>query len=102
MIYDDVFNIADESIPRSWVLTVRKCSCGQTLFWDKKGQEWHCMKESCPNYKSHLTDFGVTEKTINFIRKHMKTLTAFQIASKLGISVVTVTKVIKYYKDIEG
>ena len=53
MRLDTTFQLLNESIPRDWVLTVRKCECGQTLYWDKKGKEWHCMRESCPLYKSH-------------------------------------------------
>ena len=28
--------VDDDRTPQSWVLTVRKCECGQTLYYDRK------------------------------------------------------------------
>ena len=99
--YDVAYIFEEECpIPKHWVLTVRKCECGQTLFWD--GTDWHCMKETCPLHNSHEGEFNVSEKSIVKICDMMKTETPLSIASKLGINLSTVVKVIKYYveKDV--
>ena len=57
MKLDTIFNLIDEddfTIPRSWVLTVRVCECGTTMFYDRANGVWHCLNDKCPLYKEDM------------------------------------------------
>lgn len=85
MNLDTMYMIADEPIPSSWVLTVRKCTCGQTLFFDREKKTWHCMKTSCPNYKSHIQKVDLPKHKVDKILAFGDTLTIKQISDRVKV-----------------
>lgn len=95
MRLDTTFQLLNESIPRDWVLTVRKCECGQTLYWDKKGKEWHCMRESCPLYKSHKKRKEISIDKIEEVLALADVLTIGEIAFKVHMSPRQVIQIIR-------
>ena len=57
MKMDTTFHLIDEAdftIPRSWVLTVRVCECGTTMFYDRITGVWHCLNDKCSLYKDGM------------------------------------------------
>lgn len=57
-----------EVIPVHWVLTVRKCDCGQTMYWDGRSESFHCMRPTCPLHKTHIKEIKETKDNIKRIR----------------------------------
>jgi hypothetical protein len=95
MRIDDIYQIYDESIPRSWVLTVRKCECGQTLYWDKRNKTWHCMKETCPLHKSHVKKYHLSREKENRIIELGEVLTVKEISYRLKVPQREVMRVLR-------
>ncbi len=95
MKMDDIYNLVDTPIPTAWVLTVRKCSCGQTLYWDKEKSEWHCMKESCPEYKSHVKKRVIPQFKIDKVIAFGNVLTVKEIAGRLKLNERDVFKILR-------
>lgn len=94
---DDTYHIVSNDewvIPKSWVLTVRKCSCGQTLWWNKCAKTWHCLKDSCTEYKSHVKKSTVSEDTIRKIIDLSKVLTIHEIADRVRLSQKVVYRIL--------
>ena len=93
---DRYYNIFDDDrIPKSWVLTVRKCECGQTLYYDRKKETWHCMKASCPLYKSHEKKKRIPQKKLDRILELGEALTIKEIAGRLKLSEKDVFRILR-------
>ncbi|NBK25329.1 MAG: hypothetical protein EOM68_25320 [Spirochaetia bacterium] len=93
---DRYYNIFDDDrIPESWVLTVRKCECGQTLYYDRKKKTWHCMKASCPLYKSHVKKKQIPQEKLDRILELGEVLTIKEIAGRLKLSEKDVFRVLR-------
>lgn len=95
MVADDTYNLRDEPIPPTWVLTVRKCTCGQTLYWDKEEGEWHCMKSTCPEYKSHVKKKVIPQFKIDKVIEFGEILTIKDIAGRLKLSEKDVFRILR-------
>lgn len=92
---DDIYNIWDEGLPKHWVLTVRKCSCGQTLWWDNRTKTFHCTRASCPYYKSHLKERNISEEIRNKIIEFGEFLTIPDISKRLKVPISDIITVLE-------
>lgn len=95
MKLEDTYNIWDDAIPRDWVLTVRKCECGQTLYWDKKKKTWHCLKPSCPLHKTHVKQYHLPQQKIDRILELGEVLTIKEISYRLKVPQKEVMKILR-------
>lgn len=95
MINDTLYQPWDEPIPKSWVLTVRKCECGQTLYWDKEEKDWHCMKASCLLHKSHVKQRQIPREKVERVLELGEVLTIGEIASRLKLPQREVMKILR-------
>lgn len=96
MKMDNTYNLVDRfPIPSTWVLTVRKCECGQMLYWDTEKGEWHCMKESCKLYKTHLKERIIPPEKIERVLELGEILTIKEICGRLKMTERDVFKILR-------
>ena len=96
MKMETMYILADNyPIPPTWVLTVRKCECGQMLYWDREKGMWHCMKESCPNYKSHVVKKVIPPDKVDRVIELGEVLTIKEICGRTKLPERDVCKILR-------
>ena len=96
MKIDNIYMVMeDQVIPRHWVLTVKRCECGQMLYWDTKKHEWHCLKPSCKLYKSHLEKRVIPQVKVDRVLELGEVLTIKEIAGRVKLSEKDVCRILR-------
>ncbi len=86
---DDTYHVVgDESwvTPSYWVLTVRKCDCGYTLWWNKKKKTWHCLNEGCALHKTHVVEKVFSDRVKVRVRNLRKKMSIREISERTKLT----------------
>lgn len=92
---DDMSVLDRDSVPTHWVLSVRKCSCGQTMYYNNREETFHCMKPTCPLNKTHIKDISETRENIRKIRELRKYNSVLEISQNFKIPIEQVRRILK-------